>query len=625
MLTDAFLIYGQPKPPVDLIPLRAGPLTMLYDPTNGMVRRIKLGELEVLRGIYAAVRDRNWGTVPTAVREITRSIEPDRFRIEFESEHRQGDIHFVWRALLRGEADGTLRYEFAGEARTTFLRNRIGFCVLHPIRECAGQPAKQLRLDGIEVASRFPDLIEPQIFGRSSFQELRGVAHEVAAGIWARIDFEGDTFEMEDQRNWTDASFKTYCTPLSRPFPVEIKSGTTICQSVTLRLQGDLSRIHGYQLDAVNESTKVLMLTIPDQPTGRLPQLGLGVASHGEPLTQIEIEQLRQLHLSHLRADVRLAAPDWTTTLAKAASEARQIGTRLELALHLPRHGWIDFSAMADALQPLTPLLARVLALREGDAATTPETLAEIKQYLSWLRLPLGGGSDGNFCELNREHALNRLALADCDLVFWSMNPQVHACDHLSIMESLEAQTATVRSARAWAGDRPLVVSPVTLKQRFNPVATGAERLIASGVLPPHTDPRQLSHFAAAWTLGSIAALASAGIASATFYETTGARGVMERTAGSSMPDKFPSLAGGIFPMFEVFAGLVGCQQFAVAQSAATVPVTALALFAAGKVKRVLIANLTGQSQSVRFIGSISTAAPIRLQPYGLMRMDSAA
>ena len=29
----------------------------------------------------------------------------------------------------------------------------------------------------------------------------------------------GDVFEMEDQRNWTDASFKTYCTPLRQPFP----------------------------------------------------------------------------------------------------------------------------------------------------------------------------------------------------------------------------------------------------------------------------------------------------------------------------------------------------------------------------------------------------------------------
>ena len=38
--------------------------------------------------------------------------------------------------------------------------------------------------------------------------------------------------------NWTDASFKTYSTPLSRPFPVEVASGEEIHQKVTLNLSG---------------------------------------------------------------------------------------------------------------------------------------------------------------------------------------------------------------------------------------------------------------------------------------------------------------------------------------------------------------------------------------------------
>ncbi len=39
---------------------------------------------------------------------------------------------------------------------------------------------------------------------------------------------------MEDQRNWTDASYKTYSTPLALPFPVEIRAGETVEQTVTL-------------------------------------------------------------------------------------------------------------------------------------------------------------------------------------------------------------------------------------------------------------------------------------------------------------------------------------------------------------------------------------------------------
>src|SRR3712207_7382130 len=39
---------------------------------------------------------------------------------------------------------------------------------------------------------------------------FRSLTHEAAPGLRVTCRMEGDTFEMEDQRNWTDASFKTY-------------------------------------------------------------------------------------------------------------------------------------------------------------------------------------------------------------------------------------------------------------------------------------------------------------------------------------------------------------------------------------------------------------------------------
>jgi hypothetical protein len=619
MLTDNFLIYGQPEPPAELIPLRAGPLTMLYDPTSGFVRRIKHGEREVLRGIYAAVRDRNWGTVPGVMREVIRKIEPQSFHLEFESEHRQGDIHFVWRGCIRGDADGMLRYEFDGEARTTFLRNRIGFCVLHPIRECAGARARQRRIDGMEVEGRFPELIEPQIFGRSSFRELRSLAHEVATDIWAQVEFEGDTFELEDQRNWTDASFKTYCTPLALPFPVEVKQGSRVRQVVTLKLIGDPAKLRAPAIEVISPQSEVLTLTVPHEPTSRLPAIGLGVASHGEPLSETELNALRQLRLAHLRADVRLAASDASVTLERAVREASQLNARVELALYLPREGEADPRELVRVLKQQAAPVARILALREGEPATSPATLAWVRKHFTSLGAPIGAGSDCNFCELNREHALGRLALAEADFLFWSVNPQVHATDPLSLMETLEAQAATVRSARAFAGDRPLVVSPVTLKQRFNPVATGAEPPPLPGELPSPVDPRQLSHFTAAWTMGSIVALAAAGVESVTLYETTGWRGVMERASGSLNPKRFPSTPGSQFPVFEALSHIAGHRQAAVVPAVVTNEVVALGLFSGAELSRILVANLTALARAVRLVAPGSAERCLQLKPYDVI------
>jgi hypothetical protein len=480
-------------------------------------------------------------------------------------------------------------------------------------------------------------LIEPQIFGRSSFHDLRGVAHEVTPEIWAQVEFEGDTFEMEDQRNWTDASFKTYCTPLALPFPVEVKVGTKIRQSVSLSLRscpakrdeeadGVESRpsppphVSGY--DEAAGGPVILTTTIPDRPTGRLPAIGLGVASHGAPLSEAEIDLLQKLRPAHLRVDVRLATRDAVATLERARREAVQLNCKLELAIHLPREGDEDAGALVRVLNQSPSPVARILALREGEAATSPATLAWVRKHFAVLDAPIGAGSDCNFCELNREHALDRLGLSDADFLFWSINPQVHAFDHLSVMETLEAQAATVRSARAFAGDRPLVVSPVTLKQRFNPVATGATASVATGELPSQIDPRQLSDFAAAWTLGSVAALATAGVASATFYETTGARGVMESASGSAFPARFPSIAGGVFPLFHVFAELAGFQELARVSSGAEDQVAGVALFAGGNCQRVLLANLTGQTRSIRLVSPLA-GAEINLPPYAVVRADA--
>ncbi len=487
---------------------------------------------------------------------------------------------------------------------------------MHPIAECAGARARQTRTDGRTIESRFPDLIEPQIFGQSSFQQLRTVAHEVTPGVWAEVAFTGDIFEMEDQRNWTDASFKTYCTPLALPFPVEVKTGDYVRQAVTLRLIEERTTASAANNSTPPAESGIVTLTIPIMPTGSLPTIGLGAASHGEPLTTHEVEELRRLKLSHLRVDVRLAEPSAMARLEQSLREAEQLGVGLELALHLPRNGEADSRELLRMLAAQSDKIVRVLALRDGEAATSIATLAWMRKQLGSLTIPIGAGSDCNFCELNREQVRGNFALAEADEIFWSVNPQVHALDHLSIMETLEAQATTVASARAFAKSRPLNVSPITLKQRFNPVATKSDPATASGEFPAAVDPRQLSQFAAAWTLGSIVALAGAGTTSLTYYETTGWRGVLEREVGSPAAGKFPSTPGAPFPMFDVFAQIAGFRQFAVLHTTDPTSVTALALFAGGKLQRLLVANLTDGPQHVKLEQTEGHQRMLRLAPY---------
>ena len=53
-----------------LIPLRAGPLSMIFDADNVMLRFVKIGDTEVLRAINAPVRNQYWYLTESLARKI---------------------------------------------------------------------------------------------------------------------------------------------------------------------------------------------------------------------------------------------------------------------------------------------------------------------------------------------------------------------------------------------------------------------------------------------------------------------------------------------------------------------------------------------------------------------------
>src|SRR5437016_10713906 len=133
MLSRNVLYSGNERPLPARQSLRAGPLTLVFE--EGDLRYIRLGDREILRRVYVAVRDRNWATVPATLSNLRVERRADSFRISYEVENRQGEIDFVWKGTIIGDPEGTVHFSMDGEARSTFRRNRIGFCVLHPIRE----------------------------------------------------------------------------------------------------------------------------------------------------------------------------------------------------------------------------------------------------------------------------------------------------------------------------------------------------------------------------------------------------------------------------------------------------------------------------------------------------------
>ncbi|NJR13486.1 MAG: hypothetical protein HC779_03590 [Phyllobacteriaceae bacterium] len=199
------------------------------DILDGDPRRISFAGVEVLRRISYPVRDASWGTIQTeTIQEVITATQYTR-RFRAMSGEFTGEFVLALTSMHAGEA--SLQASIVITAATDFMTNRAGLTLLHPITYVAGSPMVITHPDGRQTRANFPPLIDP----RQPALDIAAIRH-VVCGIAVDVHFEGEVFEMEDQRNWSDASFKTYCRPLSLPRPFAVRKGETVSQRVTVSL-----------------------------------------------------------------------------------------------------------------------------------------------------------------------------------------------------------------------------------------------------------------------------------------------------------------------------------------------------------------------------------------------------
>ena len=617
-LLFGLLAFSSTVQATEPIPLRAGPMTMVFDAENVFLRYVRVGPHEVLRGINAPIRNQNWATIAPKVSSLRVMNYGDNFKVTFDVQCRQADIDFRWQGSILGSDQGVIEFTFDGEAHSTFKRNRIGFCVLHG-PSAAGQPWLLETIDGKKSKGQFPKFIS----AHQPAKNLRAITHEVAPGIQARVDFEGDVFEMEDQRNWTDASFKTYCTPLEIPYPVEVAKGTKISQKIKISLDGDLS-------NEATSSTDRAVLTI-GKGESTIPLLGVQVSDEVENLTDKQVRRLKALHLDHLRVDLPLSDESFVTDLRRATNQATTLGVSLQIVLGLGKSP--AFSTLIKEVNELQPPVSYWL-VRGGD----PAHFQMARQHLSPVshKAKIGVTRVTNFVDLNRARPEDESIQA----VGFAINPQIHAFDNASIIETLPIHADVVNSARQFAGDRPLVIGPITMAPQLLDGVDQPGGPPQGGPIPTYIDKRQVESFTAVWTLGSLKYLADAGAHSATFFETVGWNGIMDTDDVPPRPEAFPSRPGELFPVYHLLREIGEFKGGSVRQvhTSNNLAAVGFALQKSGRT-RVLVGNLTGQPQTVTLLGltdkpvaiqvlgakKTTQATPeltIKLPPHGIARID---
>ncbi|SDG68064.1 hypothetical protein [Microbacterium sp. 77mftsu3.1] len=493
----------------------------------------------VLRSIRAVVRDADWNSADLVVDRM-RTTEVS-LTLHVHSEGLGCSVAGVLR--LEARAAG-LRAVLDLETREEFATNRTGLVVLHP-PSVAGTPLEVRHSDGRVSQTEFPAAISPH-------QPVTDVAALRWAVRGALIDahLDGDVFEMEDQRNWTDASFKTYSRPLDLPFPYRLTAGTRVRQSVTVTVTGQMH---------AQEGTSDTVIDL--RPADAFPAVILGAASAPDPAPPV-----RRVGQGVL-VELDLATPTWPAALARARTAGLPVDVRFTVG-----EGAGAKKALRDAVAALRGIqLLRVAAFQASGPArhvSDGDAVAALRRALAdaGIDAPVVGGSRSHFTELNRQH--HRLP-EGLDGLTTTVTPLFHATGTEQLVESIAMQRLVARQTVDTAAGLPVHIGPVSLHPRFNDVATGPQpaptrRDLAEGygaAVTGRTDPRQDAPELAAWTVASAAALAVPGVASLTWFEEWGPLGIrssdgVDRPVAAAISD-LADLSGSTLLTGESADGLV--------------------------------------------------------------------
>ena len=640
----AVVLFGTEEPVTPPRLLRAGPLTCELEAGN--LRYIRVAGKEALRALSFIVRDKDWGTYNPEISHLEVVEDADGFEVSYDARCKDDVQELTYRARITGAADGSLAFEASGTAVTDFLTNRTGFVVLHPIEGVAGEPVEVLHVDGNVERSTFPALIDPVC----PFQDVRALTHEVLPGVKVTCTMEGDAFEMEDHRNWSDASYKTYVRPLAKPWPYLIKADEVTDQSVRLTLRGEVPQ-------AAAGGAAPVVVSIGGR-AGTMPRIGLSLRPEHLEATLVAVDAVRRLAPQFLVCpfnsriadgyagpavigrstfpfDHRIAEPAKVMSLYRAMGEAAGAELWLEAVIACQDEDGDpsadeaimrrDLAAVRAAADAAGVRFARVSVSPACDLKCTlpgsvwppcpPAEAIYAAAREAFPGVPLGGGMFSYFTELNRK----RPPADDLDFVVHTTCPIVHACDDRTVMENLESLPHIVRSARAFIHGKPYHVGPSSIGARDNPYGAAATPNPGNGrVALAYADPRQRSLLGAAWNLGYLAHMVRGHADAVCLSAPVGEFGLVWARMDYAQP-WFDEQGAGVYPAYHVIRAIAAAAGKPSLEATPSDGSSVQALAWRGAEGTVLwLANLTGEPQSLAIEGL--TAAEGRIA-----RLDEAS
>ena len=460
-----------------------------FDLARAAVRNVRYKNVQIIDLLYTAIRPWDWST-----------LDPDQHSEDVKVD---GDICTITiKDLFAGALDArteititkdnkfTISYELRGLAE--YSVNRWGVCFCLNTADWMGSTVKSQ-----SNQYQLPAAISPQRVVDGVTQGLFPAANQMLIAApdnrSIKVTSTGKVLEVEDQRNWTDNTYKIYSGSLSEPRPFVTSAGSLWQQSVTFEISPPSKQ--------VPDGSKIVVKEIDSLPS-------IGLQFNTDPLLPLDAlnTALFLLDIDHMRIN------EESLTAQKIISASTN-GLIVEAAL-LSSHSGDKLHREVEHLNKQIPAGSRVLIHREGRGIIEVSDLPKNKSLSSFIP-----GTDAYLVDLHR----NKYNFGES--ISYSMVPTLHSSDTETIFKTLYTQRESIQFVQEFLAPQVLI-SPITFSTRGNP-ETGHSRDQRINFANPEMALRIRTIEGAAWTLGSIFALASAGAYSGTWHELFGEFGII--------------------------------------------------------------------------------------------------
>jgi hypothetical protein len=459
------------------------------------IRNIRYEGVQIIDLLYTAIRPSDWSTLKSDEYAADLKIRGNDYEITI-TESFTSALVATTKIILSAGNTFSVEYELKGLAEYSVNRWGICFCL---------DTADWMGASVISSGNSYSLLrdISPQRVVDGVVQGLFPESHEMqfiaADQRYLKVVSNGKVLEAEDQRNWTDNTYKIYSGSLKEPRPFTTSPGSSWKQNVNFEV--------GVPKQNNSDPTKILVREIEALPS-------IGLQFNSDPLlTPDDLEKaLVLLEIDHLRVNAESLTPQKIATTASN-------GLILETALLSSNQNEI-LKAEVVQLSERVPAGSRLLIQREGREVVEADDLPKNESLNTFIP-----GTDAYLVDLHREK------FEFTNSVSYSITPTVHSADTETIFKTLSTQKESIEFAQKYLAPQ-VFVSPITFSARGNP-ETGHSRDQRINFADRDSAMHIRTIEGAAWTLGSIYAVASAGAFSGSWHELFGEHGIVYLQSGA--------------------------------------------------------------------------------------------